>query len=271
MKNETDNQRQEERPTTDEALEAGRRAAQDAVDLAEEEQNIQREPELQARQQAADQLQRALDGQDTSTMGNGLVAAARQRNEAAQDDGKGKKKKNDAILQAMLNDLLSDMSDIEASYGGMDGLAEQVGLDRKDGETDEELKARVREEIQKKIEDGTLNDPDGRLRKWADSYDKAQALKAEIRSEANFAVGNNSTAGVSERAIFELGYGGTIEGASEELKSEALAKNEATVTELSETFDLSFTYNEAASGAAQEQEPELIAQTTVNPVIPSMS
>ena len=106
-----------------ETIEAGLRASQIGVDLTEEEQKILKEPEEKARQQASDQLQRALDGQDTPTMGNGLVEAARMRNEAAQDGGKGKKKKkSDAAMQL----LLAQLSDFQAQIDWYDGEIERL-------------------------------------------------------------------------------------------------------------------------------------------------
>ena len=124
-----------------ETIEAGLRASQIGVDLTEEEQKILKEPEEKARQQASDQLQRALDGQGTPTMGNGLVEAARMRNEAAQDGGKGKKKKkSDAAMQL----LLAQLSDFQAQIDWYDGEIERLRNEADEhNDTADEMAARL--------------------------------------------------------------------------------------------------------------------------------
>lgn len=128
-------------------------------------------------------------------MENGSNSALIATNQTADGglDHTERKKKEDKKLNAMLKlnrDIVSAIAAAEAammafeeSLGGLDKMAEKLGIERKDNETEEEFRKRIREEITERQIAGTLDDPDGYFAGWAGEYDKIEAHKAKLANE----------------------------------------------------------------------------------------
>jgi hypothetical protein len=109
-----------------------------------------------------------------------IQAAERERK-------KEEEKRHKAVmeyLQAELTALQKQLSDVESNLGGLPKMGEHLGLNRRPGESEDDFRKRIRDEIQVQILAGTLDDPTGEYRQWAETYDEIEDRKSLLSLEA---------------------------------------------------------------------------------------
>ena len=107
---------------------------------------------------------------------------------AERERKKDEEKRHKAVmeyLQAELAALQQQLADVESNLGGLPKMGEHLGLNRRPGESEDDFRKRIRDEIQVQILAGTLDDPTGEYRQWAETYDEIEDRKSLLSLEAN--------------------------------------------------------------------------------------
>ena len=82
-------------------------------------------------------------------------------------------------LRAEIAQLKAQAKDIEDKFGGLDNMGKEAGLERKPNESDEQYKKRLKEDLQRRLENGTL-DPNSDLAIWAQVMQGIDDREAEL-------------------------------------------------------------------------------------------
>lgn len=139
---------------------------------------------------AEDRLRQNLSMSDDAdvVVGSGLRGVNVERAEQIQEQIEKEKERKRKQAQREVDSIIADIRAMEAEmanfenakFGGLGGLGAQVGVARKAGESDEEYRKSIRDNIQAQMIAGTLEDPDGDIREWARQYDEIQARKNDL-------------------------------------------------------------------------------------------